>query len=242
MRLQEANPQTVVKELSVLRNAFNVAIREWEWCKDNPVSRVSMPKLPQGRARHLNSQDIKNLIDNAESWFKPILVVAVLTGMRLGNIMSLLWDEVDMSKKVIVLEKTKNGKRLAIPINDTLLETFKNLNKVRLLNCKQVFHRNGKPLYQKQVERALKRACKKAGIKDFRFHDLRHTFASLLIQSGEDFYTVQKLLGHRDGRMTQRYAHLSQEGLSSATKKLDRICHSSVIVDDKKKGKKAVNP
>ncbi len=161
--------------------------------------------------------------------------------MREGNIIGLTWDMVDLFRRVIILDKTKNDEHLAIPIDDTLLETFKELSRVRSIHCNLVFHREGKPIYQKQLERALSRACGKAGIEDFRFHDLRHTFASLLIQSGEDLYTVQRLLGHKDAMMTQRYAHLTHERFVSAVSNLDRICHSSVIVDKRRKGITAVS-
>ncbi len=87
-----------------------------------------------------------------------------------------------------------------------------------------------------KLTRALKRACKKAKITNFRFHDLRHTFASMLVQSGVDLYTVQKLLGHKDGRMTQRYAHLTQEKLASAVSRLEEICHNFVIPGIQKRG------
>jgi integrase len=235
-RLKKADPQTVAKELAVLRNAFNVAIREWEWCRENPVSRVSMPKAPQGRVRFLSIQQIKDLLDHSEEWFMPVVIVALHTGMRQGNILTLTWDKIDLFRRLIILDKTKNGERLTIPINDTLFETLKDLSKVRLLSCNLLFHRNGKPFYQNQLRRALKKACDGAGIEDFRFHDLRHTFASLLVQSGENLYTVQRLLGHKDGRMTQRYAHLTHERFVSAVKILDGLCHKSAIVEGERKG------
>jgi site-specific recombinase XerD len=81
-------------------------------------------------------------------------------------------------------------------------------------NC--VFHDNGEKLYSRKVQRAFVEALRVAKIEDFHFHDLRHSFASRLVQSGVDIYAVQKLLGHKDGRMTQRYAHLSIENLRSA--------------------------
>ena len=234
-RLAVADPQTVVKELSVLRNAFNVAIKEWEWCKDNAVSKVSMPKVPQGRVRFLTVQDIQNLLAHAEEWFKPVMLFAIHTGFREGDIITLTWEQVDFFKRRIILDKTKNDEHHTVPINDTLFEVLKNLNKVMLIDCNLVFHHNGKPLYRIQIHRALKKACERAKIADFRFHDLRHTFATLLINEGVDLYTVQKLLGHKDGRMTQRYAHLTHEKFVSAVNQLDRISHNSVIVNEGKK-------
>ena len=234
------DPQTVVKELGVLRNAFNVAIKEWEWCKENPVSRVSMPKLPQVRVRYLSVEEISRLIENADEWFKAVLTCAVHTGMRQGNIVSLTWDKVDLFRREILLNKTKNEERQVLPINETLMKTLIQLNRVRLIGCELVFHVSGKPLYRKQIQRALRKACKKVGIGDLRFHDLRHCFASLLIQSGEDLYTIQKLLGHKDGRMTQRYAHLTQGKLASAVNNLHTVWQVSGIGKESASGGLAV--
>lgn len=224
-RLGCVTGQTVKKELGVLKNAFNVAIKEWEWLKDNPVSRISMPKDPPGRLRFLRGDEIERLLDCSDSWFRPVLIVAIHTGLREGNIISLSWDRIDMFRRIILFDAKdlKNETSLGIPINDTLLNTLKELYKVKHLNSKLVFMRNGKPLYKLLLWRALRRACKKADLTDFRFHDLRHTFASLLVQSGIDLYSVQRLMGHKDGRMTQRYAHLSQEKLMGAIKALDDL-------------------
>lgn len=243
-RLQDVDPQTVVKELGVLRNAFNLAIKEWEWCRDNPVSKVSMPKIPGGRVRFLKQNEIAALISCADEWFKPILSIALYTGLRQGNLISLTWDKLDLFKRLIVLDDTdmKNDERLGVPLNETVFTLLKDLFKVRLLNSNLVFHHDGKPFNKMKLTRALKRACKKAKITNFRFHDLRHTFASMLVQSGVDLYTVQKLLGHKDGRMTQRYAHLTQEKLASAVSRLEEICHNFVIPGDKTKGVASATP
>lgn len=244
MRLSRVDGQTVKKELSTLRNAFNIAFKEWEWVKENPVSRVSMPKDPPRRVRYLTDEEIDRLLDCSEKWFKPVLVLAINTGLRQGNIISLIWDKVNLFKRVIVLDASemKNEEGLGIPINDTLFEVLKDLYKVRHLTSNLLFMRNGRPLYKGLLDRALKRACQKAGITNFRFHDLRHTFASSLVQSGVDLYTIQRLLGHKDGRVTQRYAHLAQEKLIKAVKVLDRNSHNLVIAEGKEKGVSPVTP
>lgn len=243
MRLQLVDGQTVKKELGILRNALNVAIKEWEWVQNNPVSRISLPKDPPGRVRFLTQEEIGRLIDCANNWFKPVIIVAVYTGLREGNIISLTWEKINLFKRSIVLSASemKNDESLCIPINDTLFETLKDLQKVRYLDSNLVFMRNGRPLYKKLIERALKKACKQARITDFRFHDLRHTFASMLVESGVDLYTVQKLLGHKDGRMTQRYAHLTQDKLIRAVKVLDNS-HNFVIVREGERGVEPVTP
>jgi integrase len=244
MRLNQVDPQSVVKELGVLRNAFNVAIKEWEWVKDNPLAHISMPKVPPGRVRFITSEEVERLIEFADDWFKPVLIVAIHTGLRQGNIITLTWDKINLFQHMLLFDakEMKNDEGLCIPMSDTLFETLKDLYKVRHVNSSLVFMRNGKPLYQTALNRALEKACKKAGIKDFRFHDLRHTFASLLIQSGVDLYTVQKLLGHKDSRMTQRYAHLANGELVKAVKALDKNSHNLVIVKGKGQRVTSANP
>ena len=153
------------------------------------------------------------------------------TGMRKENILSLKWNQVDLFRRVITLEHTKNDERLSIPMNDTLMDLFKRLAKVRHINSQYVFFHpnarkknargifNGKRYYE--VKTSFQEALEKAGIEDFRFHDLRHCFASDLVQRGVDLYVVQRLLGHKSQAMTQRYAHLAPENLRDAVLKLD---------------------
>lgn len=127
--------------------------------------------------------------------------------MRKEEILSLEWDKhVDLRHGFILLDVTKNGDRREIPINQTLRETLQGI--VRRIDSPYVFI-DGDGKRFKDVKRSFPSACKKAGIKDFRFHDLRHTFASHLIMAGIDITTVKELLGHKTLTMTLRYAHLA---------------------------------
>jgi site-specific recombinase XerD len=112
---------------------------------------------------------------------------------------------------------------LAIPLTDTPYNTLVSLKKNRIvhLHCPFVFHLDGNPINPDRVCSSFRRAVKRAGIENFRFHDLRHDFASSLVQRGHDLYIVQQLLGHKDGRMTQRYAHLKLETLRNAVESLE---------------------
>jgi len=217
---EKASPGTINRELGLMRHAFNMAIREWEWINDNPVKRVSMEKEPPGRVRYLTDEEFDRLYGACSDWLKPIVLVARHTGMRRENILSLTWNQVDLLRWIILLEHTKNRERLGIPLNDTLAILFKRLSKVRHIRSSYVFCKPDGKRYV-EIKGAFQRALKATGIEDFRFHDLRHTFASSLVQRGVDLYQVQRLLGHRDGRMTQRYAHLSPENLRDAVLKLD---------------------
>ncbi|MEW6375607.1 MAG: site-specific integrase [Thermodesulfobacteriota bacterium] len=186
------------------------------------MKRVSMEKEPPGRVRYLTDEEFQKLHSSCPDWLKPIVMVARHTGLRRENILSLTWKQVDIWKRLIVIEHTKNGERLGVPLNDTLKDLFVELSKVRHIRSPYVFCRSDGNRYV-EIKRAFKNALEKSRIENFRFHDLRHTFASALVQKGVDLYQVQRLLGHKDGRMTQRYAHLAPENLRDAVLKLDKV-------------------
>lgn len=212
-----AKPATIVKELALMKAAFNVAIREWEWCRDNPVCRVSFGRVNNARVRYLDDVTFELVLQACPAWLQPIVVLARYTGMRRDNIVTLQWPQVDLARKIITLEHTKNGDRLGVPLCDPVVEVLQQTRKTRAHPYGAVFlGLDGEPVTGDAVGMAFQRACRRLGITDFRFHDLRHTFASSLVQRGVDLYRVQRLLGHRDGRMTQRYAHLAPENLREA--------------------------
>jgi len=223
---------SINRELAVLKNAFNKALKEWGWVKENPVTMILMEKEPKGRVRYLTDREFQTLYNACAEWLRPIVLVARHTGMRKENILSLKWEQVDLYRKVIYLEHTKNGERLGIPLNETMMGLLKRLSKVRHIKSSYVFcHRNGKRFVE--LKTSFREALGKAGIEDFRFHDLRHCFASSLVQSGVDLYKVQMLLGHKESRMTQRYSHLAPENLRDAVLKLDRLKPEGALVTNR---------
>ena len=147
--------------------------------------------------------------------------------MRKGEILSLKWNQI--RGEFIYLEKTKTDESRQIPINDDLAECFKSIRKRQPVSVKYIFRdQNG---HIKDIKTAFNAALKRAGIQDFRPHDLRHTFASHYVMRGGSLPALQKILGHADIKMTMRYAHLSKEfareeikllnGLTSGKKKED---------------------
>ncbi len=213
-RNEGASAKTINHELGFCKHAFNVGIREWEWVRDNPFSRVSMEKLPQSRIRYLTREEFERLYQACNNRLKPIVLLAVNSGIRLDNILSLTWKQVDLQKSVILLEHTKNGERLGLPINETLKQLLTELKRIRHISSEYVFHTStGTRFDGSKIGKWFRQALKEAGITDFRFHDLRHTFASWLVQNGVDLYIVQRLLGHKTGEMTRRYAHLAPDNL-----------------------------
>jgi integrase len=236
-RKSKVKPSTILKELALLRRMFNVARKQWKWKIPNPVSDIELPKVNNARIRYLSdaeSSQLMNVLDQlGERWLKPFVIIALETGLRLSNICNLTWPEVNMSSRVIFIsaEKMKNNDHIGIPLSDLAYETLKEVAKVSCIS-NHVFHDDGHYLYPVKVQRAFRKALKFAQISDFHFHDLRHSFASSLVQEGVDIYAVQKLLGHKDSRMTQRYAHLSTDYLRDAInrkkKSATNLLHSEV--------------
>ncbi len=203
------SPASINRELACLKNMFTKAI-EWGKVIDNPAIKVKLFKEPNGRLRYLETPEIKRLLVSCSPHLKPIVVVALNTGMRKGEILKLKWDHLDFSNELVFVEDTKNGHRREIPMNRLLTETLKSAKSRFRESGEYVFcHEDGKPYLN--VRKSFETALRRAGIEDFRFHDLRHTFASRLVMAGVDLATVKELLGHKSLEMTLRYSHLSPE-------------------------------
>lgn len=224
LRLNEVKPATVYQELALLRRMFNVAIKEWEWLKENPVSKISFSVGDRNaRDRWLTAEEERRLLLSASpEWLKSIIIFALHTGMRRSEILNLKWEDVDFNRKLIIVTKSKNNQKRAIPMSQTV---YKLLKGIKVRDISKVF-----PVTVEALKDAFKRAVKKAGLKDFHFHDLRHTFATRLVQNGIDIFTVKELLGHKTITMTMRYAHHYPESLRHGVEVLDR-CYNSVTVD-----------
>lgn len=209
-------PATVNRRLATIKHMFTKAV-EWDMVEDEALKRVRRVKLLEEnnrRLRFLSREECSALIAECDSHLKPIVITAVNTGMRKSEILKLKWENVDLQHGFILLDRTKNGERREIPINDTLKDILTALYQgtkehPRRIDVPYVFYdpKTGKA-YQ-DLKKSFQAACRRAGIKDFRFHDLRHTFASHLVMAGVDITTVKELLGHKTLTMTLRYSHLA---------------------------------
>ncbi len=164
------------------------------------------------------------------------------TGLRRGELVGLKWTDVDLFRKTLTLLKTKNKEKRTIPLNNTVLELLKAKGNVRHISGYVFTSEDGKGFLNGQhVYRALKLSAERAGIAKLRFHDLRHTFATRLVQAGIDLYVVMELLGHKSLTMTMRYAHHYPESLRHGVDVLDclkaesaTICYNSATVGKKR--------
>jgi integrase len=234
-RGEGAAPNTVNNELRLLSHAYNLALREWEWVDSNPVSRVSKEKVNNHVERWLTYEEEEVLMSTSPIWLQEILVVALNTGLRQSEILSLMWDRVDLSRRTITILEQKNSGKDTLPINARALDVLKVRNKVRSIKSNLVFYsREGTGINARNLLRSFYKARERAGIENFRFHDLRHTFATRLVQAGVDLYKVQKLLRHKTPIMTQRYAHHYPESLRDGVEVLDKT--NTKLVQSKKEG------
>ncbi|MFH1014745.1 MAG: tyrosine-type recombinase/integrase [Nitrospirota bacterium] len=217
-RSKEVSPATVNRNLACLKSMFNRAI-EWDKAQENPVRKVKLFRENNKRLRYLEREEIVKLLANCKRNLKPIVVVALNTGMRKGEILGLKWHDVDFKRGIIYLLNTKNGEKREIPMNEqvktALIRTRKHAGSPYIF-CRH----DGKPYGD--IKKSFFTAMKKSDIINFRFHDLRHTFASQLVMSGIDLNTVRELLGHKSLEMTLRYSHLSPDHKKRAVDTLAR--------------------
>jgi len=213
---------TVNRELATLKHMFSKAI-EWGFIKENPAKPVKLFKENNRRLRFLSEEEINKLLSACHGYLKDIVIVALNTGMRRGEIFNLKWQDIDFELKLIHVADSKNNESRDIPMNETLYKTLKALKDKAEPGQQYVFinPRTSKPY--DDVKTSFKSALKRAAIENFTFHDLRHTFASHLVMNGVDLMTVKELLGHKDIKMTMRYSHLSPDHKRVAVKRLDRL-------------------
>ena len=223
-RALEVAPATVNRQLACLKSMFNKAMAWGKFTGENPVKTIKLFKEDNQRLRFLEQEEISMLVLRCNEYIKPIVTVAINTGMRRGEIMGLKWRDIDFKRRIIHLYNTKNGEKREIPMNEIALNALIGVRKHP--DSELIFvKKNGQPYGD--FKKSFFTACQKSDIKNFRFHDLRHTFASHLVMSGVDLNTVRELLGHKSLAMTLRYAHLSPNHKKQAVdilgKKMDTI-------------------
>jgi integrase len=211
------SPSTLNRETTVLKHMTRRAV-VWEYLSRNPfldsqggvLAGLKALREPGGRTRFLNLDEIDHLLAACEPipYLKAFATVALNTGMRRNEILSLTRKSIDWQNRTAALTETKNGEARHVYLNDAALEALKALPP-RIDG--RLF-----PLGPNQISVAFMRAVRRAGIEDFRLHDCRHTFASYQAMAGIQARGLQTLLGHRDGRMTARYSHLSDAYLKAA--------------------------
>ena len=214
-----AKNNTINNELSALRKTLNLAKRG-RYSIDDLIQWGSYIKDIEFRERVLSFEEEDKLMPELAEHLKPIVVCALNTGMRRGEVLSLKWKNVIDGKIVIEAKNTKTRKQRRIPINRTLGQVFEIL-KSRNGHSEFVFVYGGNEM--KDIQNGFSKACKRAGIDDLHFHDLRRTFGTRLYRNGFGIYKICQLLGHADVKMTQRYINWQPEDCTEAVESLDRL-------------------
>jgi len=219
LRRRTVKAATVNRELSFLKTVFNKAV-EWEKTDRNPAAKVRKER-EEGRVRTLEPKEARGLIEGASAHLRSLLVLAIMTGLRRGELFSLKWSDVDLEDRVLTVraENAKSGKARTVPLNETALRTLERLPRFADFVFPNL--KTGRRLVD--VKRAFGTACRRAGIKDLRFHDLRHTAATWLIEAGADLVTVAQVLGHSSIEITKKYCHPSEARARAAMERLSAV-------------------
>ncbi len=208
-----------------LKAAFNKA-SAWNYIKENPFNKIKAPKLTQSYPAFLTFDELQVIISNTERDFlKPVFYTAFFTGMRIGELLNMKWNWIDLQNNFIMIKcdesfTTKNKKERFVPINPTLKNILLNI-KPKIYSIAQddfVFIKCiGVKLNENFVSKSFKKAVRQSGLSNkIHFHSLRHSFCSNLVQKGVSLYVVKDLAGHQNIKTTQIYSHLQKQNLMDA--------------------------
>ena len=198
---------TLNRELAALRHLFTLAVEEWEVLDKAP--RIRLEKEPEGRIVWLEAKEEAALLTacraSQNKYLADVVKVALETGMRQGELLELDWSRVDLSRGVVALERTKSGKRREVPMRQVVYAIFATMPEPRVGRV--------------WPDKSIRTAFENAGLVDFTFHGCRHHFASWFMMRGGQLEALREILGHKDIKMTLRYAHLSPGHLRTEIEK-----------------------
>jgi len=223
---------TIKHQLVLLKRLYNLAKRWGVFGGENPMDRVEVPKLDNQRTEFLSDEETQRLIKILDDWpcrmSAAFVKFTLYTGLRRSELFKLTWDDVDFSRSMVTLQQPKGGKTMTLPISSQALEVLKGQEPA----SPYVFPgKNGEQ--RTDFKGPWRRIRKAAGLPDnFRFHGLRHHFASTLVSNGVDLCVVQALLGHKDSRTTQRYSHLKPGALRDAAQRSGELLTPEVKPDN----------
>lgn len=217
------SPGTTNRYLAVISHTCTYAVKELHWIDSNPCMKVTNPKEPRGRVRFLSGEERTRLLDackaSSNKVLYPAVILAMSTGMRRGEQFGLHWQDVNLTNGRIILHNTKNNERRVAIASGPALDELKNLAKVRRIDSDLVFPGKikGKSIV---LDRSWYEALKLAEIDNFRWHDLRHCFASELAMSGATLAELAEAMGHKTLDMVKRYAHLTEGHISKVVERM----------------------
>lgn len=218
-RLKDTSQSTCNRYLQLVRSILRMACYEWE--RTERVPKVKLFQEPEGRVRFLTPDQVQALLHELPAHLADMALFALQTGLRKSNVTKLEWSAVDLAKchAWVSAGQSKNRKAIAVPLNQGAIAVLqRQLGKHPV----RVFSFAGKPIADAGTL-AWRKALKRAGIEDFRWHDLRHTWATMHRMGGTATHELQQLGGWKTGAMVERYAHLSSDHLATAAARLDSV-------------------
>lgn len=236
IRGKKRAPATVLRIMASLSAVLKVAERDWQWIESSPMEKISKPKAGRGRVRFLSADERTRLLtacaELGHPYLHTIVLLALSTGMRLGEIKNLRWELIDVRDRLAVghaqLLETKNGERRGVPIAGPALAAIRSLAAKACKTQGLLFpsiRLKPKSKLEKEMPMDIRRpweeAVAQAKLKDFRFHDLRHSAASYLAMNGATASEIAAVLGHKQLSMVHRYAHLSESHTASVVARMN---------------------
>jgi integrase len=212
------SPATVVRYMAALSHAFTIAVKEWGWLESSPMMKVKKPTESRGRVRFLDDEERARFLDACKASPNKILytcvILAMSTGMRQAELMTLEWKDVNLKEGFLTLHETKNGERRRVALSGHGLDLLKEHGKIKRIDTPLLFPSKAIPSQPIDLRKAFANATKAANIDDFKWHDLRHCAASYLAMNGSTPNVIAAVLGHKTLAMVKRYAHLSDSHVS----------------------------
>jgi integrase len=223
-KLKEVSKPTVNRYLALVRAVLLRARDEWEWV--DKVPKVKLFKETNSRERSLTVAQAKGLLAELPEHQREVVLFALATGLRQSNVLRLEWGQVNLERRHAWIHgwQSKNRRPISVPLNDAALAVLK---RQEGKHEERVFTFRGKPIHQANTK-AWRAALKRAGIENFRWHDLRHTWATWQRQAGTPTHELQRLGGWRTGAMVERYAHLAPDHLAVAASRLDSVLVATI--------------
>lgn len=223
---KKREPGTVNRYVSAMRACWNWGIKSKKIPKDRTWAAELMLNEPKGRVRFLDDAERVALLKAAES--NPVthtaILVSIACGMRQDELLKLQWKDIDFDKGRVSMHETKNGTRRTVHVPSSALAALQALKKAKIVSTKTVFlNAEGGPLTSSVLIKGFKKLLTTAGIKNFKWHDLRHTCASYLAQGGASLLEIGTVLGHKSPGITMRYAHMVQGAKVTGHDKLDKL-------------------
>jgi len=232
-RAKTASKARANRYIGLIRRVLRKAVYEWEWLDKMPS--IRMYRESGGRVRSLSQDDFWRLHRELPPHLADMALFSVATGLRQSNVKGLRWEQVNLGLRHawVKADEHKNGEAHAVPLNDIAMAV---LVKRHGAHSSHVFTYEGKPITQVSTK-AWRNALERAGISDFRWHDLRHTFATWHRQAGTPTHELQRLGGWKTAAMVERYAHIAPEGLQVAASRLDNVLGYATATPEMREGR-----